>query len=234
MLKKKMNSFKEILVIDDEEQIRNLLRIVLETNGYKVVEAETAKTGIQLAVNHSPSLIILDIGLPDKNGHEVLLDLRKWFSKPIIMLSVRDSEADIVKAIDNGANDYLVKPFRTGELLARIRAALRIVYPIDKNPVLVFNHLSIDLVAHTVKHKKELLKLTTTEFDMLSLLAINSGKVLTHQYILNKIWGAGHENDTQYLRVFIGQLRKKIEENPNNPKYIITESGIGYRFISID
>ena len=220
----------EILIIDDEPQIRKLLEISLESNDYKVISAENAKQGILLAANHAPDLILLDLGLPDKSGHEVLKELRTWFNKAIIILSVINNENDIVSALDNGATDYLTKPFRTAELLARIRVALRNNQVENFNNVEKFRDLEIDFVARTVKKNSEIVKLTSTEFNLLVLLAKNEGRVLTHQYILKEIWGVGSQTETQYLRVFVGTLRKKIEENPNQPKHIITESGVGYRF----
>lgn len=220
----------EVLVIDDEAPIRKLLEITLESNDYKVWFAETAKEGIMLAVNHPPELILLDIGLPDKNGHEVLKELRTWYNKAIIILTVQDSEEDIVKALDNGATDYLTKPFRTAELLARMRSAIRRNQTQNESTVLVCDDLQIDFGARIIKLNDEPLKLTATEFNLLALFMKNEGRVLTHQYILKEIWGVAYQTETQYLRVFVGTLRKKIEENPNHPKHIITESGVGYRF----
>ena len=184
-----------------------------------------------MAATYNPAIIILDLGLPDLDGQEVLLKLREWHLHPIIILSVRNSEDDIVKALDNGANDYLTKPFGTGELLARIRIVFRSLQrDTDSNALLSFQDLIIDIPNHTVKKQDEIVKLTSTEFSLLSLLAKNSGKVLTHHYILSEIWGYGYIKQTQYLRVFITQLRKKIENDHYKPQYIITESGIGYRF----
>ena len=220
-----------ILIIDDEVQIRRLLEITLNLNGYKVSEASTAKEGIVAAATHNPALIILDLGLPDEDGLSVLGKLREWYQNPIIILSVRNSEEDIINALDNGANDYLTKPFRTGELLARIRTALRL--SLDKTgsgSLLLFGSLFIDLAGHTVRKNNILLKLTATEFSLLALMARNSGKVLTHQYLLKEVWGYTYLTQTQYLRVFVAQLRKKIEDDPTHPSLIITESGIGYRF----
>ena len=225
-----MNNRAEILVVDDEAQIRKLLDITLRANHYNVNEAETAREGLVKAANHPPDLILLDIGLPDGSGHDVLLKLREWYANPIIVLSVQSNEEDIVRALDNGANDYLVKPFRTGELLARIRSVLRKNLNDENNPVVKFGNLTIDFSARTVKKGNETIKLTSTEYSLLALLAKNEGKVLTHQYVLKQIWGPTYINETQYLRVFTAQLRKKIEDNPNQPKYIVTESGVGYRF----
>lgn len=220
-----------ILVIDDEVQIRRLLEITLGVNGYKVCEAATGKDGIIAAATRNPQLILLDLGLPDEDGQSVLKKLREWYLNPVIILSVRNSEEDIINALDNGANDYLTKPFRTGELLARIRTALRSMQlSSESNSLFAFGSLSIDLVNHVVKKDSEILKLTSTEFSLLALLAKNSGKVLTHQYLLKEVWGHGYIGQTQYLRVFIAQLRRKIEADPSKPKFINTEPGIGYRF----
>jgi two-component system, OmpR family, KDP operon response regulator KdpE len=219
-----------ILIIDDELQIRRLLEITLSAYGYRIVASVNGKEGLVDAATHHPSLIVLDLGLPDIDGQEVLTQLRVWFFKPIIVLSVRDSEDDIIKALDNGANDYLTKPFRTGELLARIRAAIRAGEKRPDASVLEFGNLQMDLVNHIVRKNKEIIKLTVTEFSLLSLLARNPGRVLTHQYILKEVWGYGYLEQTQYLRVFVAQLRKKIEDNPSKPTLLITESGIGYRF----
>ena len=220
-----------ILIIDDEPQIRRLLTINLESNDYKVIEASNGKTGIQLAANYNPDLILLDIGLPDISGHNVLQELRNWFQKSIIILSVQNSEEDIVKALDNGASDYLSKPFRTAELLARIRAAIRRNNKAENNFIVNCSDIEIDFVNKTVKKRNDFIKLTTTEYKLIFLFAQNEGRVLTHQYILREIWGVGYQAEVQYLRVFIGTLRKKIEDNPDIPKHIITESGIGYRFV---
>lgn len=224
-----MNS-ATILVIDDESQIRKLLEITLDANGYKTQFAINAHEGLMLAANHPPDLIILDLGLPDDNGQNVLVKLREWFKNPIIILSVKSSEEEIVKALDNGANDYLTKPFRTKELLARVRAVLRNIKENSSEPVVTIDNILIDFTARVVKVDNEVLKLTATEYTLLSLLIKNDGRVLTHQYILKEVWGPSYIDQTQYLRVFIAQLRKKIEKDPNQPKYILTESGIGYRF----
>ncbi len=225
-----MNEIETILIIDDELQIRRLLEITLSANGYKILQAGNGKDGLVDAATYHPSLIILDLGLPDIDGQEILKKLREWFFKPIIILSVRSSEEDIIKALDNGANDYLTKPFRSGELLARIRAAIRAGEKKNDAPILEFGSLSIDMINHVARKNKEILKLTTTEFSLLCLLAKNQGRVLTHQYILKEVWGYGYLEQTQYLRVFVAQLRKKIEDNPSKPTLLITESGIGYRF----
>ena len=219
-----------ILIIDDETQIRRLLEITLSASGYKTIEATTGKEGLLMVASHQPSLIILDLGLPDIDGIDVLKSLREWCYKPIIILSVRNSEEDIVHALDKGANDYLSKPFRTGELLARIRASLRQGQTANDSPIFQIGDLSVDIANHIAKKKDELLDLTPTEFSLLSLFVKNQGCVLTHQYILKEVWGYGYVEQTQYLRVFVAQLRKKIEDNPTKPTLLVTESGIGYRF----
>lgn len=219
-----------ILVIDDESQIRKLLEITLDSNGYKTLFAASAKEGITMAASHTPDLILLDLGLPDDDGQNVLVKLREWFQNPIIILTVKSAETEIVKALDHGANDYLTKPFRTQELLARIRTALRNLNPQQSEPVITFGKVSIDLALRLVKIENETIKLTATEYALLVLLIKNEGRVLTHQYILAAVWGSGYADQTQYLRVFIAQLRKKLEQDPNRPKHILTESGIGYRF----
>ncbi len=222
----------EILVIDDEPQIRKLLEITLENNEYKVWQATSGEEGMIMAANHPPELILLDIGLPGKNGHEVLRELRTWYDKAIIMLSVQNAEAAIVSALDNGATDYLTKPFRTAELLARIRSAIRRNNTSTNSNVMECGDLVIDFTARMVKKNNAFIKLTATEYNLLALFAKNEGRVLTHQFILKEIWGTGFQSETQYLRVFVAALRKKIEDNPNQPLHILTESGVGYRFMS--
>jgi two-component system KDP operon response regulator KdpE len=218
-----------ILIIDDEVQIRKLLEITLQSNDYSVIQSATAKEGMVMAANHPPDMIILDLGLPDLDGHEVLKQLREWYTNPIIILSVQANEEDIIKALDNGANDYLIKPFRTGELLARIRSALRSTLQGDITPSISIGNLEIDLALRTIRKNGEPIKLTSTEYTLLALFAKNEGKVLTHHYLLREVWGPGFINQSQYLRVFIAQLRKKIEDDPNRPEYLVTESGVGYR-----
>jgi len=221
----------EILIIDDEEQIRKLLDITLRANNYAVRHAANAKDGVIMASNHPPDLTILDLGLPDRDGMAVLHELRQWHTNPIIILSVQDNEDVIIKALDSGANDYLSKPWRSGELLARIRSALRSSIQEETEPIVNTDDLQIDLHTRTVRKKGELIRLTNTEYSLLALFTKNEGKVLTHQYLLRAIWGPGFINQSQYLRVFIAQIRKKIEDDPNRPEYLLTESGVGYRFI---
>jgi len=221
-----------ILVVDNEIQIRKLLGITLQSNGYKVLTAATAKEGYVIAASQQPDMIILDLNLPDENGHSVLIKLREWFVKPIIILSAQSSEDDIIKSLDNGANDYMAKPFHSGELMARIRTALRGAATLNNAPVIQYKTFAIDLAARSVKVHNENLKLTATQYSLLALFAKNEGKVLTHQLILHEVWGPDYTSQLQYLRVFIAQLRKKIEKNPDKPEFIVTESGIGYRFVA--
>lgn len=227
-----MSNAFSILVIDDEIQIRKLLEISLEANDYKVYFAVNGKEGVVMAASQLPDLILLDLGLPDEDGQIVLKQLRSWFENPIIILSVKSTEEEIVKALDNGANDYLTKPFRTQELLARIRTALRGKSNNTNQSVVTIGDLTIDYASRLVTIEEAVIKFTATEYNLLVLLIKNDGRVLTHQYILKEIWGQSYSDQTQYLRVFVAQLRKKIEKDPNRPKYIITESGVGYRFNS--
>lgn len=220
----------EVLIIDDEPQIQKLLRIALESNDLIVRQAATGREGVLMAANHPPDLVLLDIGLPDTSGHDVLKELRGWYTKAILILSVQDSEEDIVRALDNGATDYITKPFRTGELLARIRSALRRNTADAGSSVLMCGDLEIDLVGRSVKKAGVSVKLTATEFNLLALLARNEGRVLTHRHLLKEVWGVGYQEETQYLRVFVRALRKKIEADPERPEHITTESGVGYRF----
>ena len=229
-----MNERPTILIIDDEVQIIRLLEITLRSADYRVNEASTGKDGLMQAAMHPPDLILLDLGLPDEDGQNILVKLREWFLSPIIILSVRDSEDEIIRALDTGANDYLVKPFRTGELLARIRTVLRNNNKSENKTIISSKDLSIDLANRMVKKGNVIIKLTSTEYSLLALLAKNENRVLTHQFILMKIWGPGYVEQSQYLRVFIAQLRKKIEDNPNHPVIIVTEPVIGYRFMGDD
>lgn len=219
-----------LLIIDDEIQIRRLLEITLTAHGYKIVKAGDGKEGLVAAATHQPACILLDLGLPDSDGLEVLKNLRSFYQKPVIILSVRNSEEDVINALDHGANDYLTKPFRTGELLARIRSALRQNRGEETSSSFACKDLLIDIASHTVYKNNELIRLTSTEFNLLVLLIKNAGRVLTHQYLLKEIWGYSYLEQTQYLRVFVAQLRKKIENDPAKPELLITESGIGYRF----
>jgi two-component system KDP operon response regulator KdpE len=222
-----------ILVIDDEIQIRRLLQINLEAAGYKVHLATSGEDGLRQAAMVRPELIVLDLGLPDMDGIEVLRKLREWTPVPAIILSVRSSEQDIVAALDAGSDDYLTKPFRTGELLARVRAALRHQHVTEQGTVFQSGPVVVDLAARVVKRNGEIVKLTPTEYSLLALFVRNAGKVLTHRTILQQIWGPTFEGETQYSRVYVAQLRKKLEDDPAKPRLFQTESGIGYR-LSVD
>ncbi len=224
-----MASQNTIVVIDDESQIRKILSITLGAEGFKVIEASKGKEGIVAVANNHPQLVILDLGLPDEDGFTVLKEIRTWSNIPIIILSVRNSEDDIVKALDLGADDYVTKPFNTAELIARIRANIRRTQLPDSQSVVVNGDLKIDFSKRLIYKNDEELKVTNTEYMLLFLLFRNLDKVLTHNYLLKEIWGPVHSEDSQYLRVFIGQIRKKIEDDPAHPKYITTDSGVGYR-----
>jgi two-component system KDP operon response regulator KdpE len=224
-----MSDQTPILVVDDELQIRRLLQISLEAAGYKVHLAASGQEGLQQASMSRPEIVILDLGLPDVEGIDVLKKLREWASFPILILSVRSSEQDIVAALDAGADDYLTKPFRTPELLARIRTALRHRQPLEQEAVLQFGSVSVDLAARVVKKAGKIVKLTPTEYALLALFVRNAGRVLTHRFILQQIWGPTFEEESQYSRVYTGQLRKKLEDDPTHPQLLLTESGIGYR-----
>ncbi len=218
-----------IIVIDDEPQIRKVLSITLEAEDYKVIEAAKGKDGIVAVANYHPQLVILDLGLPDQDGFSVLKEIRTWTNVPVIILTVKSSEENIVKALDLGADDYITKPFNSSELMARIRANIRRSQQIENEAPLVNGNLKIDVVKRIVYKKNKELKLTNIEYLLIFLFFKNMGKVLTHNFVLKEIWGPSHTEDSQYLRVFIGQLRKKIEDDPASPKYIVTESGVGYR-----
>jgi two-component system KDP operon response regulator KdpE len=224
-----MSNQTPILVIDDELQIRRLLQISLEAAGYKVHLAASGQEGLQQASMSRPETVILDLGLPDAEGIDVLKKLREWATFPILILSVRSSEQDIVAALDAGADDYLTKPFRTAELLARVRTALRHRRPLEQEAVFHFGSVSVDLTARVVKKGGKIVKLTPTEYALLALFVRNAGRVLTHRFILQQIWGPTFEEESQYSRVYTGQLRKKLEDDPTHPRLLLTESGIGYR-----
>jgi two-component system KDP operon response regulator KdpE len=218
-----------ILIIDDEIQIRRLLEMTLEADHYKILLAETGNEGLRRAETDRPDLIILDLGLPDMDGLEVLQQLRSWTDLPVLVLSVRSGEEDIVHCLDAGADDYLVKPFRTEELLARVRTAMRHRPTAQDSAVITLGGLEINTDARIVKKENVLLKLTAIEYSLLMLFVRNAGRVLTHRYILEQVWGPSFIDETQYTRVYVGQLRKKIEPDAAHPRIILTESGIGYR-----
>lgn len=222
----------QVLVIDDEPQILRALKTILGAKHYRVTTAASGEEGLALAAANPPDIIILDLGLPDLDGFAVCERLRQWTNIPVIVLSVRESERDKVRALDAGADDYLVKPFSIEELLARIRVALRHSAQMQGSPesAIQAGNLSIDLASHIVTRSGEEVKLTATEFKLLAYLAVNSGRVLTHQSILNKVWGIEYSDDVEYLRVYMSQLRKKLEEDPRHPRHLLSEPGVGYRF----
>ena len=229
-----MNSATHILVIDDEPQIQRAIRTILTEKQFKVTTASRGEEGLTLAAAGAPDLIILDLGLPDMDGVKVCQRLREWTQTPIIILSVRDSERDKVAALDMGADDYLTKPFGIEELLARVRVALRHTASRkgEQSKVVKAGTLTIDLAWHIIKRGEEEIKLTGREYRLLAYLASNHGRVLTHQSILTNVWGEADADHTEYLRVYMRQLRKKLEVDPERPQYILTEPGIGYRFIA--
>jgi two-component system KDP operon response regulator KdpE len=223
-----------ILVLDDEASIRRLLKISLESEGYTLLEASAGKEGLVTASTQRPDLIILDLGLPDIDGLTVLKRLREWSTIPVIVLTVKDSDIDKVTLLDAGADDYLTKPFSVPELLARIRAALRHTRPSDMEAVFHSGHLEVDLSSRRVSLAGKPVRLTATEYDILRLLVRYAGKVVTQGHLLKEIWGPHSSEQTQYLRVYIGQLRKKLERDPSRPELILTEPGVGYRLIAPD
>jgi len=221
----------KVLVIDDEVQIRNLLRMALSGYGYEVKEAANAEEGINFALTFKPDIIILDLGLPDADGIEVIKKLREWSSTPIIVLSVRERENDKIMALDSGADDYVTKPFGMGELLARIRTALRHRTMVTPQMSIELDDLKIDLATRKIMVGEKEVKLTPTEYEILKILALNAGKVVTHKQLLKEVWGPMYENEVHYLRIYIAQIRKKIEVDPSRPRHLITEPGVGYRLI---
>lgn len=225
---------RRILVVDDEAQIRRFLRIALEAHDFAVVEAATGTEGVARCATEAPDLVILDLGLPDIDGKQVVARIREWSKVPILVLSVRQSEAEKVATLDAGANDYVVKPFGIAEFLARVRALLRHAgADVDaREPATIaVGDLVVDLARHEVTLAGQPVKLTRKEFELLRLLAQNSGRILTHGQLLREVWGKAHENDTQYLRVFVSQLRHKLNDDPADPRYILNEPGVGYRML---
>lgn len=229
-----MTAKPHILVIDDEQQILRALRTILSQQNYQVTSASTGEEGLAYATAVRPDIIILDLGLPDMTGVQVCQQIREWSDLPVIVLSAHDSEAEKVAALDAGADDYLTKPFGVDELLARVRVALRHRSRVGstKSSVVMVGALVIDLANHLVTRGGELVKLTATEYKLLAYLVGNPGRVLTHQSILNHVWGYSEGSQMEYLRVYIRQLRQKLEEDPRNPQLILTESGVGYRFMA--
>ncbi|WP_091740817.1 response regulator [Phenylobacterium immobile] len=221
-----------ILVIDDEPQIHRFLGPALDASGYEHVRAETAADGLREIARKAPDVVVLDLGLPDMDGKQTLERARAFYKGPIIILSARDRETEKIDALDLGANDYVEKPFGVGELLARIRAALRSqVQDRGAEPVVAVGDLTIDLVKRLVTRHGTPIRLSPREYDLLAQLVEGGGKVVTHRQLLTAVWGPAHEQDVQYLRVFVGQLRQKIEPNPAQPTLILTEAGVGYRWL---
>ena len=219
------------LVIDDELQIRRLLRVCLESNNYRVIEAPTGHEGMAAAAQHRPDVVVLDLGLPDMDGVSVLKRLREWTRVPVVVLSVRDREDDKIKALDHGADDYVTKPFGSGEFLARLRVAMRHSQPSAESAVFRSGQVEVDLTARVVKVAGQEVKLTATEYALLRLFVQHAGKVLTHQQILREVWGPNYLDQTQYLRVYMAHLREKLETEPAKPSLLLTEPGIGYRLV---
>jgi two-component system KDP operon response regulator KdpE len=221
-----------VLLIDDEPQIHNLLTLTLETNGFLVTSAHTGQEGVATAAKRRHDLIILDLGLPDLSGLLVLKQLREWTQTPVIILTVQDEGAEKIAALDSGADDYITKPFDTGELLARLRAAIRRTSRgKDEEPVFRGGGLTVDFNSRQVARDGQPVKLTATEFALLRLFIQNAGKVLTHRHILHEVWGLDYRERTQYLRVYMTRLREKLEANPAEPALFLTEQGVGYRFV---
>ncbi|MBA3581234.1 MAG: response regulator transcription factor [Gammaproteobacteria bacterium] len=221
-----------ILIIDDEPQIQRFLRIALEAQNYAVVTADTGREGLVVCASEAPDLVLLDLGLPDMDGQSVIKELRSWSQVPVIVLSVRSSDAEKIQALDAGANDYVTKPFSVAEVSARIRALMRTHATLPAaQPVLSCGDLSLDISRREALLNHVPLKLSRKEFDLLQMLMTHAGRVLTHGYILKNIWGPTHEDDVQYLRVYIGQLRAKLNDDPTQPRYIANELGVGYRMI---
>jgi two-component system, OmpR family, KDP operon response regulator KdpE len=221
-----------ILVIDDESQIRRMLRLSLEAHGYQVREATTAQEGLQQASLARPDVVILDLGLPDMDGLDALKRLREWSRTPVIVLSVKNSEQDKIELLDAGADDYVTKPFSMGELLARLRTALRHSLPDASDGIFKTGDLMVDFAKRMATKSGTELKLTPTEYSLLRFLTQHAGKVVTHNQIIHELWGLQSQPDQSYLRVYVLQLRRKIEDDPSNPRLLITEPGVGYRLLS--
>jgi two-component system KDP operon response regulator KdpE len=226
-----MSDDVRILLIDDEQAIRNVVKMSLEANGYKICEAVDGRSGVVKVSEFHPHLVLLDLGLPDINGLEVLKTLRKWTRVPIIILTVTDEEHIKVQLLDAGADDYLTKPFGANELLARVRVALRNIGLIEATPIFISDDLKVDLSQKKVMVSDAEIKLTATEYELLSRLVRDHGKVIPQTQLLKQIWGSIAEDQNHYLRIYVNQLRKKIEKNPSEPKHLLTEPGVGYRLI---
>jgi two-component system, OmpR family, KDP operon response regulator KdpE len=219
-----------VLVIEDEPQIRRLIQLTLESSGFRVHQASNGQEGLARSATDRPEAVVLDLGLPDMDGIEVLKQIRSRSTVPVLVLSVRNAEEDVISCLNAGADDYLIKPFRQGELVARVKAAIRHRQRPEEKGAIVAGPVSVDLDARVVKRGGEIVKLTGTEYALLALFVRNAGRVLTHRYILEQVWGPSYAEESQYTRVYVGQLRKKLEDDPSNPSLIVTESGIGYRF----
>ena len=224
-----------VLIVDDEPQIRRFLRTSLSAHGYAIIEAATGQEALLRATDERPDVVILDLGLPDLDGMEIIRRIREWSKVPIIVLSVRGRDSDKVTALDAGADDYVTKPFSMGELMARIRAALRnrLANEVDES-VFRAGGLEVDLARRQVKVDGQEVKLTPNEYELLRVLVTHAGKVATHQHLLREVWGPADMDQTHYVRVYVGQLRQKLEANPSQPRYILTEPGVGYRMIAPD
>ncbi len=218
-----------VLIVDDEAQIRRLLRLSLEPRGFEIYEAKTGRDGLAAVISLKPDIVLLDIGLPDGDGRAVLGELRSWNSVPVIVLSVRNAEEDIVESLNAGADDYLIKPFSMGELVARMNASLRRLKPVPGSQVFSTGRLCVDIEERTVLVEGEEVKLTPTEYSILKLLVQHAGKIVTQKQILREVWGPNMEAESHYLRIFIGSLRKKIERDTSQPEILMTEPGVGYR-----
>ena len=223
----------KVLIVDDEPQIRRFLRASLQSHDYAVVEAENGKEAVRACTVQRPDLVVLDLGLPDMDGMDVISLLREWSTVPIIVLSIRSDDADKIDALDRGANDYVTKPFSMGELLARMRVALRQgAREADSDPVVTAGDMSIDFAKRRVPLNGNPVKLSRKDYDLLRILASHPTKVVTHQQLLQEVWGQAYVEETQYLRVYIGQLRQKLEKDPASPRCLLTEPGVGYRFVA--
>jgi two-component system KDP operon response regulator KdpE len=228
-----MQRGEHISIVEDEQPIRRFLRASLTSEGYRIDEAATGEEALQMAIRHPPDLVVLDLGLPDLDGQEVLARLREWYAAPIIVLSARDQESQKIKALDCGADDYVTKPFGIGELLARMRTALRHALPSEPDATNVaIGDLRVDLGARLVYRKGDLVHLTPLEYKLLVTMIKQAGKVLTHRFLLREVWGPQNSEENHYLRVFVASLRRKLEDDPARPRHILTEQGVGYRFVA--
>jgi two-component system KDP operon response regulator KdpE len=228
-----MSTEVTVLLVEDEPHIRRVLQSVLATEGYRVFEAETGERGLVEASTRRPDLLVVDLGLPDMDGVEVVRAVRHWSEVPILVLSARAEEADKIAALDEGADDYLTKPFGVGELLARVRALVRRrAKGGEGTPVVSFGEVRVDLVRRAVTRNGELVHLTNIEYRLLAVLVANAGKVMTHQHLMREVWGPGHTENSHYLRIYVSRLRQKLEPNPTEPAHLLTESGVGYRFVA--